>query len=101
MNKATIPLAAALVLLCTGCASTNGASSSSASAREYWTSHGAGTSQFPGDNLACASRASRLGGVSGAAPENRIDRPIQKWPNATAQEAYDSCMLERGWRPAG
>ena len=101
MKRAAVFFAAtSFLVLAAGCASTNGASSSS-SGPAYWVSKSAGTSTFAGDNGACSARASRLGGMTGAPPENRLDKPIQKWPNATAQEAYDACMLERGWRPAG
>ena len=99
--KAILTTAASAILLA-ACASTGPSSLSmrSSASNDYWRSNAAGTSQFPGDNAACSARASRLGSVA-TAPENRIDRPIQKWPNATAQEVYDACMLERGWRPAG
>jgi hypothetical protein len=101
VKRAALALVAApLLLLAAGCASTNGGSSSPSASRPYWASSWASSSSFPGDNGACSARAKRLGGVSDPAPANRIDGPIQKWPNATAQETYDECMRDRGWRPA-
>jgi hypothetical protein len=72
-----------------------------ASSSEYWRATSTGANQFPADNLACSARTSRLANVGTPAPENRLDRPMQKWPNASAQEIYEACMFERGWRPAG
>ena len=78
------------------------ASSPSSSERAYWRAASMGTSpsEFARDNVNCSSRAARLGGVD-SPPQNRFDRPMQKWPNATAQEAYESCMADAGWRPQG
>ena len=96
--KATVTLLIPIVALAAACSS---APASRTASSEYWRATSTGVDQFPGDNLACSARASRLGNVSGAAPDNRIDRPMQKWPNASAQEVYEACMIDRGWRPAG
>ena len=96
--KTIVTVLVPVLALVAACAS---APVSRSSSTEYWRATTTGANQFPGDNLACSARASRLGSVSGPAPENRLDRPMQKWPNASAQEVYEVCMLERGWRPAG
>ena len=91
-------LMAALVLA--GCAS-------SAPAKTYWhNSRGASSSEFTVDNQGCAARATRVkptgradllpGGA--AIPDNRIDRPPERWVSAVAERAYMDCMQERGWR---
>lgn len=91
-------------LLLAACASGGGLSSlapaSSSSEPAYWRAASMGTSpsEFARDNVNCSSRAARLGNVDNA-PQNRFDRPMQKWPNATAQETYESCMADAGWRP--
>ena len=97
--KATVTALVPVMLLAAACASTP--QSKSSSAPEYWRATSTGANQFLADNLACSARASRLGNVTTPPPDNRIDRPMQKWPNASAQEVYESCMIDRGWRPAG
>ncbi len=71
----------------------------SSSAPEYWRSSSTSAVDFQRDNSVCSGRASRFGNVQ-SAPQNSLDRPMQKWPNATAQETYEACMDEAGWHPA-
>ncbi len=92
--KAILALVAPAILI-SACAS---APSSHSSAD--WRPTTTGTDQFPGDNLACSARATRLGNGA-VAPDNRLDRPMQRWSNPVAQEVYEACMSERGWWPAG
>jgi len=66
----------------------------------YWTGSSTSVEEFRHDNVVCSARASRFGNVS-TAPDNRIDRPMQRWPNSVAQETYESCMSEAGWHAAG
>ena len=103
--KASLALVVPTLILA-ACASGGGMSSlmpaSSSSEPSYWRAASMSTSpsEFARDNVNCSSRAARLGNVD-KAPENRVDRPMQKWPNATAQAAYESCMADAGWRPQG
>ena len=71
----------------------------SSSGPEYWRGASGSTEEFRRDNVVCSSRAARMGNVS-SAPDNRMDRPMQKWSNATAQQVYESCMHDNGWTPA-
>jgi hypothetical protein len=95
--KAILTVVPAILLA--ACASTGPSSYARSSSGHYWHSTTAGDSQFPSDNLACSERAARLGRVSGPAPVNRLDAPVQRWANSTAEETYEACMLERGWHP--
>ena len=70
----------------------------SSSGPEYWRGASGSIEEFRRDNVVCSSRAARFGNV-GTAPQNRMDRPMQKWPNATAQQAYEACMQDNGWTP--
>jgi hypothetical protein len=96
--KAFLTALVPVVALAAACSATP---VSRGSSPEYWRATSTGANQFPSDNLACSARTSRLANLGTLAPENRLDRPMQKWPNASAQEIYEGCMLERGWRPAG
>jgi hypothetical protein len=94
--KAIVTVLVPVVALAAACAT-----APTSSAPQHWRAPNTSANQFPSDNLACATRTSRLANLTTPAPENRLDRPMQKWPNATAQDIYEGCMLERGWRPAG
>jgi len=95
-------LAIAPAIFVAACASTNGSSSSpmGSSATRYWTGVSDSVDAFRHDNVVCSARAQKFGNLT-SAPDNRIDRPMQKWPNETAQETYEQCMHDNGWRSAG
>lgn len=95
----TIPVLIASALVLGACASA-GKYMPASSAPGYWNGSSTSVETFRHDNVVCSARASRFGNVS-TAPDNRIDRPMQRWPNATAQETYESCMAEMGWHAAG
>lgn len=95
--KAIVTALVPIVALAAACSSTP--TTRMSSAPEYWRATSTGANQFPADNLACSARTTRLANLTTPAPENRIDRAMQKWPNASAQEIYATCMSERGWRP--
>ena len=75
--------------------------------QNYWNNRAA-RSNFDVDNQSCSARASRMaptgrpdllsGGVT--VPENRVDRPPQRWVSSVAQNAYMDCMRESGWEPS-
>ena len=74
----------------------------SSSSPEYWHSASSSVDGFRHDNAVCTARAARFGNVElSMAPDNRLDRPMQRWPNAVAQETYESCMHDVGWRSMG
>ncbi|HYC37267.1 MAG TPA: hypothetical protein VEC19_12645 [Usitatibacter sp.] len=82
------------------------ACASSPPAEPYWRHMGsASATEFPIDNQGCAARASRMAPTgradlltSGATvPNNRIDRPPERWVSSVADRAYMDCMRERGW----
>jgi hypothetical protein len=85
------------------CSSTGGGGMSlSSSAPEYWRSASGSIEGFRHDNAVCTARAARFGNVDpNMTPDNRMDRPMQKWPNAVAQEAYENCMYDVGWHSMG
>ena len=95
----TIPVLIGSTILLAACA-TAGRYMPSSNASGYWTGSSTSEDTFRHDNVVCSSRAARFGNVSNA-PDNRMDRPMQRWPNATAQEAYESCMSDMGWHAAG
>lgn len=88
-----------LLALAAACATTR--------ADPYWRNTGATRADFTLDNQSCGARATRMkptpradqlaGGAT--VPNNRIDRPPQRWASAVAENAYMDCMAERGWRP--
>ena len=93
-------IASLLLPVVAACASTE-------PSRVYWRSaRGASPAEFSIDNQGCAARASRVAPTGradlltgGAAiPDNRIDRPPERWVSAVAEKAYIDCMGERGWR---
>ena len=87
-------------LLVAACASTGMPSLRSASSSPtYWVGASSSVEEFRHDNIVCSSRAARFGNVANT-PTNRLDQPPQRWPNSVAQETYDACMAENGWRPA-
>jgi len=90
-------LAVAPAMLLAACASSPSLMPSSSTT--YWVGTSSSIEEFRHDNVVCSARAQKFGDVS-TAPDNRIDRPAQRWPNATAQEAYDGCMSQKGWRAA-
>jgi hypothetical protein len=72
------------------------------SSPEYWRGTSSSIDEFRHDNVVCSARAEKFGNVDPrSAPENSIDRPMQKWPNPVAQETYESCMHDVGWQPLG
>lgn len=94
-------LAVVPAILVAACTSTGGGSSlmaSSSSSTRYWTGVSDSVDAFRHDNVVCSARASKFGNITSGAPENRIDRPMQKWPNDVAQETYEQCMHDVGWR---
>ena len=102
MKKSLALLSGSLLLA--ACA---GGPAADTSANHYWR-HSAGSRvDFAADNQTCASRASRVSpagradSVAGGAaiPQNRIDRPPEKWVNAVAERAYMDCMRDLGWTP--
>ena len=97
--KTTLAIVAPALLIA-ACASTGQPSSGPivSSPTTYWSGASSSSTEFRRDNVLCSARASKAGNV--AAPDNRIDRSPQKWTNAEAQQVYDSCMLDQGWRPA-
>jgi hypothetical protein len=95
--KPIVTVLVPVLALAAACSSTPASNTPSG---EYWRTMSTGANQFPGDNLACSARTSRLASLSGPPPENQLNRPMQKWPNASAQQIYEACMLDRGWRPA-
>jgi hypothetical protein len=95
--KKTIASLAASLFFATGCSTTP--SSYNVSGSKYWRSSAASADQFRGDNVVCGERAARLGGITGPHPANAVDKPLQAWPNAAAQDAYLACMGVRGWDP--
>jgi hypothetical protein len=94
--KVILAVAAPAIVLA-ACAGGPSFMSTSASSSGYWASSGGSITEFKRDNLICSSRAQRAGHVA-TAPENAFDRPPQKWPNATAQDIYEACMGDSGWR---
>jgi hypothetical protein len=91
-------LAVAPAMLLAACASTSSLMPSSSTT--YWVGASSSIETFRRDNVVCSARAQKFGNVT-TAPENSIDRPMQRWPNATAQDAYEACMSGYGWRAAG
>lgn len=91
--------AAPLLVLASACTSTAG--SLADSGPQYWRNMGASESEFPARSHSCSLKAVRLGKLDAKdAPTNRLDRPPQKWPNEVAQEVYEVCMRDWGWRAA-
>lgn len=87
-------------ILVAACTSTG--MSLSSSTPGYWRGTSSSLIEFQRDNTVCSGRAARFGNVDASArPDNRMDRPMQRWPNATAQDTYEACMLDYGWRPLG
>ena len=69
------------------------------SSPEYWRGTSSSVDEFRHDNIVCSARAAKFGNLDPkTAPDNRLDRPMQKWPNAVAQETYEGCMRDVGWR---
>ena len=84
------------------CSSAGGAMSLSSSTPEYWSSASGSIEGFRHDDAVCSARAARFGNVDlKMVPDNRMDRPMQKWPNAVAQDTYETCMHDVGWRSMG
>ena len=97
--KTTLAIVAPAILIA-ACASTGQSSSGPivSSPTTYWSGASTSATEFRRDNVVCSARAAKAGNT--AAPDNRYDRPPQKWANAEAQSVYDSCMLDQGWRAA-
>ncbi len=97
--KTTLAIVAPAILIA-ACASTGQPSSGPlvASSTTYWSGASTSATEFRRDNVLCSARASKAANV--AAPDNRFDRPPQRWSSAEAQQVYDSCMLDQGWRAA-
>jgi hypothetical protein len=95
--KAILTLVAPAILLaaCAGGGPLSRMSTSSTNA--YWHSETDSVLEFRHDNVLCSNAAMKAGNVT-TAPDNRMDRPPQRWSNSTAQRAYDSCMFDKGWR---
>ena len=74
-----------------------GPSMMASSSPGYWGNSGGSVTEFKRDNVICASRAQRAGNVA-TAPDNAYDRPMQKWSNPVAQDVYEACMADSGWR---
>jgi hypothetical protein len=95
------PLLACTALVLGACAAPGPAPASN----NYWRHQAGDRVDFAADNQTCASRASRVapGGRAdsrqgGATiPQNRIDRPPEKWVSAVAERAYMDCMRDLGW----
>ena len=98
-NVKTIPVLIAAAFALAACA-TAGRYVPASNTSAYWSGSSSSVETFRHDNVVCSARASRFGNVA-AAPDNRMDRPMQRWPNQTAQETYESCMGEMGWHAAG
>ena len=100
--KTILAVVPATVLLA-ACASTGmSGMSMSSSSPEYWRSPTNSIDAFRHDNVVCSARAAKFGNVDNqSVPDNRMDRPMQKWPNSVAQETYEGCMRDVGWRPVG
>ena len=95
----TIPVLVASAFVVGACA-TAGKYMPTSDTPGYWTGSSSSIDTFRHDNAVCSARASRFGNVTNV-PDNRIDRPMQRWPNAVAQEAYEACMAQLGWHAAG
>jgi hypothetical protein len=97
VNK-LLALVAPTILVAACVSSPLNGSTGSSSSSAYWRGASSSVAEFRRDNVVCSNRAARAGNVA-QMPDNRIDRPMQKWANAAAQEAYESCMLQSGWQP--
>ena len=95
----TISVVVASAFLVGACA-TAGSYMPTSSTPVYWTGSSSSIDTFRHDNVVCSARASRFGNVTNI-PDNRIDRPMQRWPNVSAQETYEACMAQLGWHAAG
>jgi len=97
--KTILAVVPATILLA-ACTSTGvSGMSMGSSSPEYWRGSSSSVDEFRHDNVVCSARAAKFGNIDPKmAPDNRMDRPMQKWPNAVAQETYETCMHDTGWR---
>ena len=96
--------AAPVAILLAACASTADRMSNvlPAGSTAYWVGTSSSYDSFNHDNVVCSTNARKWGNLPmDSGPQNRMDRPAQRWPNQAAQDAYDACMSEKGWRHTG
>ena len=102
MKKILAVVPAALLLAACTSTGTSGTALGYSSSPEYWRGPTSSVEGFRHDDVVCSARAAKFGNVDmKMAPDNRIDRPMQQWPNAVAQETYVNCMRDVGWRSLG
>jgi len=101
--KAILAAAPVAILLAACAGAGNGMSNMvPAGSTSYWYGTSSSYESFNHDNVVCSASARKWGNLPlDSGPVNRMDRPAQRWPNSAAQDAYDACMSQKGWRAAG